>query len=356
LIYSIDGADTVAPTDTLTPAATHIDYINMRFVANMAGTSRMGFTDTNPATGNLENDYWSSTSAPIRNTARGDYLLALRTCWEEIYAWGSQGLTVWQDDGASPFSQIQSAFSELGIEAPYSLVRTENTLFAVCVLDGKRVVAKMAGRAPQIASEPIARILADMETVSDAIGDLITVGGMSIYLLSFPTANQTWAYDHKNDTWCRWGQYVGTSDYRDRFIGQHVCFCKPWNKHLIMSRVDGKIYELSRSAFDDAGTEMISYRRTGWVDCGIGSQRKRCDQFYVEGKPGLTNTPSLMIRSRDNGNNEWSKYKTLAFYKNTVEPMNRQGTFRTRQWEFRIPSDTDTILVSAYGAFTELKN
>jgi hypothetical protein len=183
----------VAPTDTLTPAATHIDYINMRFVANMAGTSRMGFTDTNPATGNLENDYWSSTSAPIRNTARGDYLLALRTCWEEIYAWGSQGLTVWQDDGASPFSQIQSAFSELGIEAPYSLVRTENTLFAVCVLDGKRVVAKMAGRAPQIASEPIARILADMETVSDAIGDLITVGGMSIYLLSFPTANQTWA-------------------------------------------------------------------------------------------------------------------------------------------------------------------
>ena len=356
LIYTINGAKTVQPSDASTPNATHIDYINQRFIANKPGTSRMWFTDTNPATGNMENDYWSSTSNPIRNTARGDYLLAVRTCWEEVYSWGSLGLQIWQDDGATPFTPVQSAFSEVGLEAPYSIVRVENTLFALCVLDGKRVVVKMAGRAPQVISEPIARILSEMGTVSDAIGDLINVGGMAIYLLSFPTEGQTWAYDHKNDTWSRWGLYYGNEDLRHRFLGQHACFCKGWNKHLIMSRVDGKIYELSRNAMDDAGAEMISYRRTGWFDAEVSDTRKRCDQFYVKAKPGVTDVVKLMIRSRDNGVKTWSRFTELNFQNNTVEPMNRQGTFRTRQWEFRIPAGVDAIIMSAKGSFKELKN
>ena len=337
------------------PAATHIDWIDGRFVANLTGTPRFAATDTNPNTGLFDNAFWASTINPFRNTARGDNLQAIRTCWEEIYAWGSQALEVWQNDYVTPFSSIPSALTEVGLEAPYSVCRTENTLFAVCVLDGKRTVVKLAGRVPIIISEPIANILAEMSTVSDAIGDLITVGGVAIYLLNFPTAQQTWAYDHKNDVWCRWGHYNGDSDNRDQFIGQHSCFCKAWNKHLIMSRIDGKIYELTRTGVNDAGTPLIPYRRTGWINMGT-DRRKRNGQFYVKCRPGLSSASQLLMRYQDNGRNEWSTYTEMAFEDESIERLTRQGTFRTRRYEFRIPDANDTILVSAEGEFAELVN
>jgi hypothetical protein len=362
LVYSIDGAVTVAPTDPNTPAATHVDFIDSRFVALLPNSPRWLTTDTNPDTGNLENDFWSSIVNPFRNTARGDNLKALLSCWEEVYAWGSRCLEVWLNDGVTPFTPIPGALAEVGLEAPYSVCRTENTLFALCVLDGKRVVVRMQGRQPVIISEPIANILCEMDTVSDAIGDLVNVDGIAIYLLSFPSANQTWSYDHKNDVWSRWGYNTGDADIRDRFIGQHSCFCKTWNKYLIQSRIDGKIYQFSRTVYDPTVETVLPYRRTGHVSpiC-VGTslttaRRKRNDQFYVKAKPGLTPDPRLLMRYRDDGRNEWSRWVELNFDESMIERLTRQGTFRTRQYEFRIPEGKDTVLVSAGGIFWELKN
>lgn len=367
LIYSINGAQTVAPTDPLTPPATHVDWIDSRFIANFPGTPRFAATDTNPLTLLLDNTYWSSTINPFRNTAKGDNIVALKVSWEEIYAMGSLGCEVWQDDFVTPFSTIPSAQMEIGLEAKYSVGRTESTFFALCVLDGERCVIKMVGRQPVIISDPISNLLSSMPTVSDAIGDLISVGGCSLYMLSFPSANQTWVYDHRHDTWCRWGYYNGDADNRDRFIGQHVCFCKPWNMVLCQSRIDGSIYQMSRSALDDAGTEMLPYRRTGWVKPSAvpaggfmamsTDHRKRLQQLYIKGKPGLPGAGTLLLmRYRDDGRNEWSTWTELSFTTEMVECLTRQGTFRTRQWEFRFPSGCDTVLVSAEGSAAELKN
>jgi hypothetical protein len=362
LVYTVDGGATQKSTDGNAPKATHVAYIDGRFIASQPDSPRWLTTDTNPDTGNMENDFWSSTVNPFRNTARGDNLKALLTCWEEVYAWGSGCLEVWLNDFVTPFTPIPGAMSEIGLEAPYSVCRTENTLFALCVLDGKRVIVRMQGRLPVIVSEPIANLLSQMDKVSDAIGDLINVDGIAIYLLSFPSANQTWAYDHKNDTWSRWGHYTGEADSRDRFIGQHSCFCKAWNKHLIMSRKDGKIYELSRTIYDKSVETVLPYRQTGWISpiCfGMATpsdHRKRCDQFYVKAKKGITDHPRLMMRYRDNGREEWSRWVEFNFQDDMIEYRNRQGTFRTRQYEFRIPEGLDTALVSASGTFMELKN
>lgn len=345
---------------TTSPPATHVAWIDGRFVANISGTPRFEATDTNPINGELENDFWQSTINPFRNTARGDNIAALLTCWEEIYVWGSEALEVWQNDYSTPFVPIASALSEIGLEAPYSICRTENTLFAVCVKDGKRVIVKMQGRAPVIISEPIANILSDMNTVSDAIGDLISVGGINLYMLSFPSENQTWVYDTKTDVWSRWGRYMGEANERDQFIGQHVCFCKAWNKYLIQSRIDGQIYQLSRDVFNDAGEPVIPYRRTGNLDISVPSapsyRRKRCDQLLFRAKPGLTDEVRVMMRYQDDGRGVWSDFTELVFDETMVERLTRQGTFMTRRYEFRIPADIDCVLISALGAFTELRN
>lgn len=359
LVY-LNGGNTTAPTDANTPAATHVAWINSRFIANESGSNKFDFTSTNPATSLLENDYWSDPSNPLSCDARGDNLAALFTAWQEIYSWGQEGLEIWQDDGVTPFSPLPGAFAEAGLEAPYSVVRSDNTIFALCVIDSKRCVVKLQGRAPSVVSEPIARILSDMETVSDAIGDIIAVGGMAIYLLTFPTANQTWAYDYKNDTWVRWGYWSDINGIYDRFLGQHAFFVKPWNKHLIMSRIDGKIYELSRDAFDDAGRTMNTVRHTIWIDHNEVWKRKKANEFYVKAKSGGTDTASLLVSWLDNGSLEYSSEMALDFNPignyDFLSKNNRFGMYRSRKYRFRWTDNSDLVLVGATEGIEVLRN
>jgi hypothetical protein len=374
LVYTTDGATLITPAgasyinaknkSAYAPpsSATHVAWINMRFVANEPGTNRFYFTDTDPATKDIENDYWISTDNPLTCEARGDKLSALFTAWQEIYCWGTEGLEIWQDDGITPFSPIPGAFAETGIEGPYAYGKIDNTIFALCVIEGKRCVIKLNQRSPLIVSEPIARILAEMSTVSDAICDIISVGGISVALFSFPTAGESWAYDYKNDTWSRWGYWNLLQSGHERFLGQHSCFAKTWNKHLIQSRIDGKIYELDRNVFMDDANPMVSYRRTGWIDRGTWN-RKRVSQLVIKGKVYPNNaspTSTLMFRWRDNGSPVWSNYVDISLNPDTqgnfVVPMNRMGMYRSRQYEFRLSDNVDLVLVGATEDIEVMRN
>lgn len=360
IVYSLDGAKTITPNDPNTPQATHVAWINSRFIANEPGTSKFDFTDTHPITGLIENDFWSSTDNPVSCDARGDNLVVLFTAWQEIYNWGTEGLEVWQDDGITPFVPLQGAFAEIGIEAIYSVARADNTIFALCVVDNKRCVIKLIGRQPTVVSEPIARILSEMETVSDAIGDIISVGGMAIYLLSFPSAGQTWAYDYAHDTWCRWGYWNSETAEHERFLGQHSCFVKPWNKHLILSRLDGKVYELDRNTYNDNGEKMVCYRRTGWIDHNNVWKRKRSTALYIKVKCGSSDDVVLLVRWRDDGRQEWSTFMEVPLSPigkyDFLAKLNRMGMYRSRQYEFRLSDGIDLVLVGGTESIVELRN
>ena len=341
------------PLDDNTPDATHVAWVNSRFVANHVDTNYYSFTDTDPFTFTIENNYWSSTDNPVACDYKGDKLAALFTSWQEIYAWGTQGLQVFQDDGVTPFVNVPGAASEVGLEAVYSVKAIDNTIYALCVVDNKRVVIRLQGRTPQVISEPIANVLSEMSVVSDAIADVLSVGGMAIYLLNFPTANQTWAYDYKSDVWLRWGYWNRIKGSHDRFLGQHACFVKKWNKHLIMSSVDGKIYEMSRSVFSDAGNPMVSYRRTGWLDHGNTSTVKHSNELTLKVKTfandGVT-SPKLLLRWRDDGYPIWSNYVHIdldpAYFGDFVATLSRMGQYRSRQYEFRLSDEVDMALVN----------
>lgn len=346
LVYTT-GSSIIKPDDTSTPRATHVAWLQSYFLANKIGTNQIYFTDTNPETLLPENDYWSSTDGPVKAEAKADTLKALFSAWQELYAWGGEGLEIWQNDGTTPFSPIQGAFSEGGIDAPYSVVVADNTVFALCVIGGSKVVVKMQGRSPVVISDPIASILGSI-TTSDAIGDLISVGGMALYMLSFPSAGQTWVYDYKNDVWSRWSQY--NNGTHEQFLGVHSCYAKTYNKHLVCSRIDGTIYELKRDAFNDNGSTMVSYRRTGWLNNGTHNL-KQVNDLTLKVKSGLSNDGKLLVRWRDDGREEWCKYQEIdtgpVAKREFIKRLQRCGRYRSRQYEFRISDNSDLVLVSA---------
>jgi hypothetical protein len=175
-----------------------------------------------------------------------------------------------------------------------------------------------------------------MTKTDDAVGMLCFVGGLNMYVLTFPSENQTWAYDFKTDTWSQWSSWNLEHAKHDAFIGIYGTFARDWNAHLIQSKA-GDIYELDRSVYSDAGNVIKSSIRTGWLDHGTWD-RKRSDQFILKLKGFNTDNSKILMRWRSDGFPEWSTAIELSIQQGDQDDhyckLNRGGIYRSRQYEF----------------------
>lgn len=343
----------VAPGDENAPnAATHVAWMTGRFLAGWGGTNYFSITGYNPEAEEFENDFWSLDVNPFVCNAKGDKLDALLSTGEQTYAWGRLGAEVWQDDGTTPVSPVPSAFVEIGLEAVYSLAVAGDTFFLLGVVEGKRVVVRVSPAGSKIISEAIEDDLAGMDTISDAIGDLISVGGLSLYLLTFPTENKTWAYDAVANTWVPWSSFDTRLGNHNRYKYQYACYARGWNKHLIMSSVDGKIYEMGRETFTDDGDEIRTFYRTVWMDGGNSGSLKRAKKLTLKLKRGHVATGKVLLRWADNGSDLWSPSIELPLTpvgdRIFIVELPGMGTYYSRRYEFNFTDDADFVLVAAF--------
>jgi len=353
-----DGATLATPTDASTPtAATYVASLNNRIFANNGGQDFF-ITDTDPATGLIDPFYWGSVNNPWRAAQRADQLKALLADPDEISAWGTQIIEYWQEDGVTPISPLVGASTRAGLEADYSIAQADNTRFALMVLDGKRAVVRMNNRAPQIVSSDIDRELQELTTVSDANGSLCFVGGLNAYMLSLPKENKAWAYDLKENIWTQWGVWNPSFARYDRFPIVDSCFAKAWGKHLFQA-ANGNIYTFSRTTYQDAGDEIRTLIRTGWINHGT-SRRKRSSRLIVKVKAYNTGAATVLLRHRDDGRPEWSPYIELAIGSESEQthfiPLSRMGIYRDRQYEILMTDNADLAFCGMQEEVEELAN
>lgn len=353
-----DGSTLMTPTDPNVPtAATFVASLNNRIWADNGGQD-FYITDTDPATGLFDPFYWSLVDNPWRTAIKSDNLIAMLAAWNEVALWGTQTIEYWQEDGVNPISPLVGATTEAGILAAHSLVKANETLFALAAMDGKRAVIRLENRAPKIISGDIDRELQELDTVSDAKGALVFAGGVNFYILNFPTERKTWAYDLKLDMWNEWGNWNAPLARYDDFPIAGSCYAKAWNKHLFLSR-DGKVYAISRDTFQDAESEIRSQLRTGWINHGT-MHRKRSHQLYVKLKSYSPTAATVLMRWRNDGRPEWSPYMELAVGSESEETqfkkLTRMGIYRSRQYEFLMTDNADLALCGLMEEVEELRS
>lgn len=346
--YSTGGNFTQIVSAAAPQLVNFMAYINQRFLGAEKDTNRFYFTDTNPGTGLMDPTYWDSTDNPLTCEAKGDNLAGLFSEWQEILPWGTAGAEFWQDDGSTPFSPLVNAFVKAGLIAPYSVKPIDNTWFALVEVDGKRAVIKLQGRTPVIISEDIAQPLMSYPTISDAIADVCCVGGTAFYILHFPTEEITWAYDYKGQYWQQWTDWVDGA--RQPFSGRHICYAKGWNKYLIQSSKDGKIYELDRSTFTDLGGILNTAYRTGNLGNGAWNVISLLMLKLKRGQGNVSGSePSLLVKYRKNGSPLWSE-RLVSLGKQGhyefIQKLRNLGRFQTIQFEFSISENADLALSS----------
>jgi hypothetical protein len=324
-------SDPQAPTD-----ATHIAFLDSYAVALRANSQQFEWSAVD------DPDNWDGSFAQAES--RPDNAQALHSHFGELFIPGTSTTEFWTTTGssASPFQRFTGTSHERGCIAPYSVTQIDNTYF---YMDNERRIIRLTGRSPQIISNPYDIEFQKLGVVEDAIGMSVNANGLTLYVLTFPTSQRTFFYDYKLDYWGEWSYWNTTNVERDHFLGQHGVYMDSWNKYLVGSRIDGKIFCLDDTYSTDEGGILLSEMWTGRINWGTNN-RKSCLKLKIRLKRGL-GSGELFVYHRDNGKSAWSNPYEIDLGElgenEDVVTLRRLGTYYDRQWRFTCTGQTTII-------------
>jgi len=329
-------ADADAPIEV-----NHVAFLDGYMLANKLDTKRFPFSDPTNILSWAVLDFFSAEGRP-------DNLEAVFVTEREIALFGRQSIEWWWNDG-SPFSRIETAFSDSGVGAVASIVQTDDEQYLL--LTDKRRVKIFKGRNSQDISAPVDSIIKKLVFPREGRGMFIKIGEQSFYVLAFPDDNKTIVVDLASGTWAEWGEWNVPNGSYDMFRGISYAFADKWDFHLIGDRNNGKIYKLSFDNTDDDGNTVRSLLRTGPIVHGSYNE-KRCNAIKIRMKrsrgTGVTE-PKIALRWRDDGL-EWSNEIDVSLGKEGDSDyfalVTELGSYTSREWEFIHTFDTDFTLVN----------
>jgi hypothetical protein len=315
--------------------------INGRFVGLDAPTSTLKMSKS------LDGLTWAGGDV-VQRTAP-DPWAAMIIVANEIVLIGQKTGEVWYDAGRSPipFALRPGTSFEHGIHAPFSLARLgdgcawlgqdENDLGAIY---------RMAGYTPQeISSEAIRWAIQQYRdqglATSNAIGWSYGREGHRFYVLSFPSARTSWAYDEASGLWSQRGYWSPPADafltYRPQF------HCVGFGQNLVCDSDGYHLYAFSSSVYTDVGGAAL--RRVRRVP-HPGQERRRqffpyfeldCDRGVGTVAAGQGQDPVVVLRYSNDGGMTWGsdrerKVGKVGEYGVRVR-WDQCGSGRDRQWE-----------------------
>lgn len=327
-------------------AFTHIDYIAQRFVGNDANPSGY-FQWTDPGVGN--HGTWPIVGAYYQEAeASPDVSVALSAnAANELFIFGAQTTQVFIPDPVTAFAAAVTA--QVGCGAAYSVISTDGPF---AMLDDKHRFVLTDGRqvkpisTPQIASD----ITAPGFVVSDMRGYRIVMGMWDLLLWVCPTMKRGFCFDRTSQKWVGEFLSIDANGEWQAWAPSSYVYWAAQNMHLV-GMPDGRIAELTPSAFDDLGTTLKAVSRTGFGNGGTFT-RKLCNRVRLQFRgPMPANVNQVVeLRYRD----DLGGFKRAIQWTPGKQPVAEKynlGIYRQRQYEiewsgggpFALTGATETI-------------
>lgn len=277
----------------------------------------------------------------------------------ELWLFGSNSAEIWMNTGSSdfPFQRSGNTFIEHGCAAAGTICKADNTVFWLGADDkGAGTVWRAQGYTPvRISTHAIETALAGVE-LSDAFAFTYQQEGHIFYVLTLPTANQTWVYDVASQQWHERAWRNPNTGALSRWRAN--CFVYFNGEHLGGDFENGNIYALDLDINTDDGDPILRLRRT------VTTEKLQARLFYstlivdmetgVGTATGQGANPLLMMRYSNDGGHTWSNEKTATVGKvgeySARAKFNRLGAGRNRVWEI---SMTDPVKFAVFGAVIE---
>lgn len=248
---------------------TFVDYMDTFFIFNTPGLNEWQISLSLVTWENLTQGVITAPAIypafdPLdvaSKTGSPDPIQGLIVMHRNLWTIGALTTEVWYDSGAADFtfSTLPGVYIEHGCIAPYSIATQDLLVFWLSQdRQGKCQVLRgdASFQVKELSTYGIAAIISSFPTVSDAIGGCYQLFGHAYYVLTFPTANRTFAVELKTGQWHELA-YTGPAGFeRHRSNG----WAFGYGINLTCDRQNGNLYQLDPTNFTDNGQPITRLR------------------------------------------------------------------------------------------------
>lgn len=346
--YIYDGTTLSTISDPDYPGGTHVTHIDGYFV--VAGNNGDAFNTSALRDGTA----WDATDTASAERHPDD-VKAIVADHRELWLLGESTTEIWYNSGNLdfPFSATTNGFIEWGIVAPHSLQKMDNGIVWLAQTErGRGYVVRTQGYTPKVISQPwLEYEFSTYITIADAQAYVYQQAGHEFYVLNFPSANKTWAYDARTKEWHERGTYLLG---RHRSNG-HIYFNQA---NIVGDYSNGNLYTLELDTYTDNEVTVQRIRTTPPIH-----QDRKWIYFHsleidFESGVGLTSgqgaDPQAMLRWSDDGGHTWSNEHWRTIGKkgeyDSRAVWRRLGKARNRIFELTITDPVKVIIIDAHAS------
>ena len=344
-------ADGDAPTEV-----THLGMINNRQLAFYVKSDKASYTTIDE--NGIQPLAWDGLDF-FSAEYRSDFIVSYLAYHAQALLFGNKTLEIWYDAGNGTFNRRQDLIFEIGCIAPYSTTICDDVVYW---LDDRRRAVRLVGGRIEVLPGNFDVLIQNYDVVEDVIADYLYIDGKRFYLLSFPTEQKTWVFDIDLGYWSEWTEFKTLAN-RERFLGSNTTVATLWNKTLLGSVNDDKIYEMDIDNNDDNGVNISMVKISGNIDHGT-RYTKRSKAINIVVRRGEEETdeddPKLLIRWQDNNTKQWSDYREYSLgnkgdSESIITIRGGLGMYRSRQYELRFTGDIPFSIVDMEEEFDILR-
>lgn len=264
-----------------------------------------------------------------------DNIAGLSTSHSDLWLIGELTTEVWNNTGQADFTfaKVQGAFIEHGCVAPYSIADQDIYTFWLSQdREGYAVIVQGTGfTLSRISVHAIEADIQSYAIVNDAIGFCYQREGHAFYILTFPNANKTWAYELTTKQWHEWN-WLDDNGNLNRHRANCCAFA--YRKNLVGDWQNGRIYELSQNIFTDDGRTIPRIRTfPHMLDDG---KRVTYQQFTIDIQTGTNESaeqPLISLR--------WSDDRGISYGNPVIQTLGAIGEYlaQVNYWRLGIARD-----------------
>jgi len=305
----------------LTNAPVTIDFMDGYFLLLEANTIRIWFSG-------LENGLTWNALDFFSVSQTSDNNVGLKVVRGRIYVFGSQNSGIFYDSGnaTTPFVPYPGSIMLEGAVSPWAIAVLGETVYWLAQDNQgrNRMVSTTAASPTEISTPPISFALASYTTIDDAEALAYEQEGHPFVVWTFPTGDQSWAYDAREQQWHQrdnWDQASGSS-HRWRARG----LCATSTLLLTGDYATGALYALDLDTFQDNGAMIRRARRAPYLSAENQFIFFRRFELGIQEGVGLTSgqgsNPQLILSVSRDGAQTWTPPVTAT--------MGAQGQYTNR--------------------------